>query len=100
MGVNQEHSEGPELTERELKRLSRAELLELLLAQTEENEQLKKRLQAAEKALSDRKIIMAEAGTMAEAALRLNGVFESVDRAARQYLENIRRISWESDDGP
>ena len=89
------------MTEKELKRLSRAELLELLLAQTEENEKLKKRLQAAEAALSDRKIIMEKAGTMAEAALKLNGVFEAADRAARQYLENIiRRVSRESGDGP
>ena len=89
------------MTEKELKRLSRAELLELLLAQTEENEKLKKRLQAAEAALSDRKIIMEKAGTMAEAALKLNGVFEAADRAARQYLENIiRRVSPESGDGP
>ncbi len=88
------------MTERELRRLSRAELLELLLAQTEENEQLKKRLQAAEAALSDRKIIMERAGTMAEAALQLNGVFEAADRAARQYLENIRRAAQEGGDRP
>ena len=89
------------MTEKELRRLSRAELLELLLAQTEENEKLKKRLQAAEAALSDRKIIMEKAGTMAEAALKLNGVFEAADRAARQYLENIiRRVSPESGDEP
>ena len=33
---------------------------------------------------------------MAEAALRLNGVFEAADRAAQQYLENIRRMAEES----
>ena len=33
---------------------------------------------------------------MAEAALQLNGVFEAADRAAKQYLENIRRMAEES----
>jgi len=30
---------------------------------------------------------------MAEAALRLNHVFEAADQAARQYLENIRFLA-------
>lgn len=88
------------MTDRELRRLSRAELLEMLLAQAEENRRLKKRLQAAEAALSDRKIAVREAGTMAEAALKLNGVFEAADRAARQYLENLGCVTPESRDGP
>ena len=33
---------------------------------------------------------------MAEAALQLNGVFEAADRAAREYLETIRRMAEES----
>ncbi len=88
------------MTDKELKRLSRAELLEMLLERTEENRKLKKRLKAAEKELSDRRIIMEQAGTMAEASMKLNGVFEAADRAARQYLENIRRIAEESREEP
>lgn len=88
------------MTERELRHLNRAELLEILLAQAEENRKLRKRLQAAEAALSDRKIAIEQAGTMAEAALKLNGVFEAADRAARQYLENIGCTTPESRDGP
>ena len=87
------------MTEKELRRLSRAELLELLLAQAEENEKLKKRLRKTEAALADRRIAIEQSGTLAEAALKLNGVFEAADRAARQYLENIGRISRESGDG-
>ena len=43
---------------------------------------------------------MEQAGTMAEASMKLNGVFEAADRAARQYLENIRRIAEESREEP
>ena len=80
------------MTEKELRRLSRAELLEMLLAQTEENRQLKRELQEAREALTDRQIAIEESGSMAEAALRLNGVFEAADQAVRQYLENMERV--------
>lgn len=86
------------MTDRELRRLSRAELLEMLLAQIEKNEKLDKRLKAAEAALAERQIMIEQSGTLAEAALRLNGVFEAADQAARQYLENIRAMSRESRD--
>ena len=84
-----------EVTDKELRRLSRKELLRMLIAQMEENEKLKSRLKEAQAELSDRKIIAQRAGTMAEAALRLNGIFEDADRAAKQYLENIRRMAQE-----
>ena len=84
------------MTEKELRRLSRRELLEMLITRTMENERLTEELQQARKELSDREFIQDRAGSMAEAALQLNGVFEAADRAAREYLENIRRMAEES----
>lgn len=88
------------MTEKELKRLSRAELLELLLAQTEENERLRQQLNQAQTELKDRRILIENCGSMAEAALKLNGVFDAVDRAVQQYLDNVRRTAQESRDAP
>lgn len=84
------------MTEKELRRLSRRELLEMLITRTIENERLTEELQQARKELSDRELIQDRAGSMAEAALQLNGVFEAADRAAREYLETIRRMAEES----
>ena len=84
------------MTEKELRRLSRRELLEMLITRTMENERLTGELQQARKELSDRMLIQERAGSMAEAALQLNGVFEAADRAAREYLETIRRMAEES----
>lgn len=81
------------MTDRELKKLSRAELLELLLEKSRENEQLRAQLEEAKEQLASRTIQLANAGSIAEAALQLNGVFEAADRAAQQYLENVRRIA-------
>lgn len=85
------------MTDKELKRLSRAELLEMLLAQVEENKKLKMCLDEMQAQLDSRQIVIKGAGSIAEAALQLNGVFQAAEASAAQYLENIRRISNEKD---
>ena len=85
------------ITDKELRRLSRSELLEMLIAQTAENDQLKTKLEQAEAQLRDRRIAIDKVGSLAEAALSLNGVFQAAEAAAQQYLENIQRISGQQD---
>lgn len=77
------------MTNQELHKLSRRELLEMLLAQSKEMDRLKDRVQELEEALSSRNLVIEKAGSLAEAALQLNGVFEAAQQAADQYLENI-----------
>lgn len=79
------------MTEKELRKLNRYELLEMLLAQGKKVERLERELAEANEKLNERQRIVASSGTMAEAALRLNGVFEAADRAAEEYLDNARR---------
>ena len=80
------------MTSKELKHLRRSELLEMLIAQMEENEKQGKLLEGAENALRSRQIDIENAGSIAEASLQLNGVFEAAQSAAEQYLENVRRM--------
>lgn len=77
------------MTAKELKKLKRSELLEILLARTEEVEKLKKELDEANKKLEDRKIQIENAGSIAEAALKINGIFEAAEQAAKDYLLSI-----------
>ena len=72
--------------------MSREELLNLLLEQTRRANRLEKRVGELEKQLADRTLLLSRAGTMAEAALALNGVFEAADRAAEDYVANIRKL--------
>lgn len=81
------------MTDKELKRMSRAELLELLIEQMEENEQLRRKLAEANAQLADRQVTLERAGSIAKAALELNKVFEAADLAARQYVESVRRVA-------
>ena len=80
------------MTDKELKRLSRSELLELLLVQTRERERLEQRLEEAEQKLIDRQVRLEKAGDIAHAVLEINGVMEAAQAAARQYLENVERL--------
>ena len=87
------------MEDRELQRLKRGDLLELLLEQSKENDSLKKALeerekqiQELEKKLENRKIDLENAGTIAEASFKLNGVFEAAENAAKQYLENLEAL--------
>jgi hypothetical protein len=80
------------MVEKELKRLSRTELLELLLQQSLERERLEQELAEARRLLADREIRLERAGDIAHAALEINGVMEAAQAAARQYLENVEKL--------
>lgn len=47
---------------------------------------------------ASRVIELEDAGSIAEAALRLNGVFEAAQKAAEQYLMNVKRLGDTSPD--
>ena len=81
------------MTQRELKKMSRSDLLEMLLEQSRENDRLREQLHRAEELLNNRQLMLDEAGSISEASLRLNRVFEAAQEAANQYLENIRALS-------
>ena len=63
--------------------------MQLLLEVVQENELLRSQLSDAQRRLASREIRLRHAGSIAEAALRLNGIFESAQAAADLYLENI-----------
>ena len=81
------------MTEQELRRLSRKELLEMLIMQSEELESTKKKLANTKSKLLEREITIDNAGSIAEAALQVNGVFEAAQKACEQYIDNIKNLS-------
>lgn len=81
------------MTEKELKRLSRADLLELLLQERRENEQLHTEINRLKEKLADRTIKIQNAGSIAAASLQLSGIFNAAQEAADRYLESVRSLS-------
>lgn len=83
--------------EKELKKMSRRELIELMLEQSKAMETMKLELEEKNKKLAERKILISESGSIAEASLRINKVFESCQEACEQYLDNIKLIQEENE---
>ena len=79
------------MTDRELRKLSRKDLLELLVSVSRERDTLQAEMETAKAALQNRQLHIEQAGSIAEAALQLNGVFDAAQTAAEQYLENVRQ---------
>ncbi len=81
------------MIKQDLRKLTRAELLELLIEQTIENERLREQIREMQDKLLDKRLVCDEAGSIAEAAMKLNGVFEAAQAACDQYMENIKNLS-------
>lgn len=81
------------MTDAELKKLKRHELLQMLLEQSKTLEALRAELEEKNKLLEERRIKLEKSGSIAEAALKLNDIFEAAQAAADQYLYNIKLAS-------
>lgn len=85
------------MTEKELKKLNRYQLLELIIMQTEQIQELEVQLKQAQAQIDAQEIRIAEAGSIAEASLQLSGIFEAAQAAADIYLENVRKQTTDAD---
>lgn len=81
------------MTEKDLKKLNRYQLLELLIAQTERADQLQKRLEEAEQALKDKELKLSSLGSIAEASMHLMGIFQSAQEAADLYVNSAKKFA-------
>jgi Trp operon repressor len=81
------------MTDKELKKLSRSELLGLLITQMEENDKLSIEIDRLQEELNQKKIIIKNAGSIAEAAVGINKIFEAADLAVKQYIESVRHMA-------
>lgn len=73
-----------------LRNLSKLQLLELLAQQERELQKLRGELAEKEEVLAKREIQIAESGSIAEAALKLSGIFEAAQKAADDYLASVK----------
>lgn len=79
------------MTEKELRKLNRYQLLELLVMQGEQMEQMQKKIDELESRRMGREIRISTLGSVAEASMELSGVFEAAQQAADLYLENAKK---------
>lgn len=79
------------MDEKQMRKLSRYQLLELLIMQTERADALEKQVAELEERLNEKEIKISALGSIAEASLQLSGVFEAAQKAANIYLDNAMR---------
>ena len=78
-----------------LRKLSKLELLELLAQQERELRSLRAQLAEKEARLADRDLKIRQSGSIAEAVLKLSGIFEEAQRVADQYVESVKHsVAW------
>ncbi len=87
------------MTDQQLNRLNRSKLLQMLLEIERENETLRARNKELEEKMRKRELQLAESGSIAEAALKLNGIFEAAQKAADQYVYNVQRRAAQQEKG-
>lgn len=78
------------MTEKDLKKLNRYQLLEMLIIQTERANDLEKKLVEAQKKLDSRDVQMTVIGSIAEASMHLGGIFEAAQNTADIYLNAVK----------
>ena len=83
------------MTEKELLKLNKSEMLEIMLAQSREIDSLREQLAEAKAELEDRRITIEKAGSLADASLQLTRIFEEAQKAADLYLDNVKRTAGE-----
>lgn len=74
---------------KELKKMKKIELMELLLEQEKEITKLTDENQKLNQQLNEKILKIEESGSIAEAALKLSDIFESAQRAVDIYLSNL-----------
>lgn len=84
------------MTDKEFKRLKRADLIEIIYRLQENEEKYRQAIDHMAKQLGERQTKLEHAGSIAEASLALSGVFEAAQEAADRYLEDIRRLKEEA----
>ena len=85
------------MTDKEFKRLSRAELIDIIYQFQLQIDTLTEKNQDLEQELADKRLRLSNAGNIADAALEINNCFRSAQNAAEQYLNEIKAIREETE---
>lgn len=84
------------MTDKEFKKLTRAQLIEIIYQLQLQIDKLNEEKQTLENELSDKRLRLSNAGNIADAALEINNCFRSAQNAAEQYLNEIKAIREEA----
>ena len=86
------------MTEKQLAKLRKPEMLSIMLEQQRRIQQLEAELAQANEKLASRRTGLKNAGSIAEASLALTQVFEEAQKAADGYLAGVKALAEEAEE--
>ena len=84
------------MTDKEFKRLSRSQLIDIIYQYQLQVDKLTEQNQMLKRKLADKRLRLRNAGNIADAALEINDCFRSAQNAAEQYVNEIKAIREET----
>ena len=78
------------MTDKEFKRLSRSQLIEIIYQLQLKQEELTAENEKLREELNDKRIRLDKAGNVAEAALEIHNVMQAAQEAADHYVEEVK----------
>ncbi len=86
------------MADKELRRMNRTELIEIIYALQQNENNLRTENEELKEQLDDKAIRIERAGSIAEAALSLNHIFEDAQSAAEQYSYSLQSAYGQADE--
>ena len=83
---------GKVMSKSDLHKLGKTELLQIIYEQEKQITTLKSEIENLNKKIDDRTIDLKEAGSIAEASLKINKIFEEAQKAADEYLNSVKKL--------
>ena len=77
------------MTDKEFKRLKRNDLIYIIYEYQKKQEELTKEIEELQRKLSEKELKISSAGSLAEVAAKLNGLFEAAQQTADDYISQL-----------
>ena len=74
-------------------KMGKMDMLTIIYEQEKKIQKLTKEVEELKSQLADRTIQIKKAGSIAEASLKINKIFEVAQQAADEYLKSVKRVN-------
>ncbi|MBP5431383.1 hypothetical protein [Ruminococcus sp.] len=81
------------MTDKEFKRLKRSDLIYIIYEYQKKQEELMKENEELREKLKEKEMRISNAGSLAEVAAKLNGLFEAAQQTADDYLSQLENTA-------
>lgn len=79
------------MTDKEFRKLRRSALIEIIYEYQRREKEMQSEIEALKEQLSARELKISEAGSIAEAVVKLNELFETAQKTADEYIMQVKR---------